>query len=203
MNRTGSAFPSPGLRHRPRRRSSPVGVGRRSVLGRSGFPEPADRPSEQLQLVDGLIGAGLPQFGGPVGGQEDEGNPGGVGFHHSRKQVGDRGAGGGDHRRRMPTDPGDSQRKEARRTLIDEDRHLGPGMVLCSSGQCGGARSGGNGEAGYPSSDQFVHHYGSQSNRRVRTRNIHDYLFYGQAKQGTSVKAKVMEPLYCIICDVG
>ena len=71
-----------------------------AASGTPGVAEPADRPAEQVGLVDGLRGADVLQLGRPVGGDTSSGTRGVVGLDHGRVEL-DRGrAAGGEHDRR-------------------------------------------------------------------------------------------------------
>ena len=51
--------------------------------------EPPDGVAVELELVDGLAGADVAQLWRPIGGQDDQRNPGLVGFDHRRGEVRD------------------------------------------------------------------------------------------------------------------
>ena len=76
---------------------------------------------KQPALVDGLVGTNGLQFGGAVGGNQDQRHAGLIGLDHCRQPVGRGTPGGGDDDDRHPAGLGDAEREECRATFIDDD----------------------------------------------------------------------------------
>ena len=86
----------------------------------------ADVVAEKVQLHGGLVGAGTPQFLGPVGGEDHQRHGSVVGLHDGRQEVPDGGAGGGQHGGRGAGGQGQAKGGEAGGALVDPDQQLHP-----------------------------------------------------------------------------
>ena len=103
---------------RARRQSPQMNERRLLRLGRRGLHEVAHMAAEYPGLVDRLVRVRAPQPVRPVGGQQQEGRLAVRCLHHGRKEVGDRGPRGGDHRNGPPGTLAQSEREERRRPLV-------------------------------------------------------------------------------------
>ncbi len=101
VHRAGQAARRPaGQAPGPTGQRAPVPGHARPGLGHADLAEPAHCVPVQLELVDGLVGAGAAQLGRPVGGQHQQRHPGLVGLDDRGVEVRRGRARGAQHRRR-------------------------------------------------------------------------------------------------------
>ena len=99
-------------------------------------------PEDPL-LIDGLVGAVVDEFGGPVGGEDDERHTGQLRFGHCGPEVRHRGARGHDHRHRSTASLGQPQRHKAEAALVEVEMTAKAGVGGGSHGERGRAGAGG------------------------------------------------------------
>jgi hypothetical protein len=127
------------------------------VEARGGQVEaPADKVSEDVRLVHGLVGAGLAELGGAVGGQQDHGDAVRGGLDDGGEAVGDRGAGGRDPGRRKPRRPRVPERRERRAPLVEVDEATGLLVVRQGGDERCGAGAGGDAEEAHAAADELL-----------------------------------------------
>ncbi len=91
-------------------------------IGDAGVVEPADRPAEEVGLVDGLRGTDVPQLRRPVGGDDDHRDVGEAGLDDRRVEVGRRGPARAEEDGRHAVEPG-AEGDEGRHPLVMDDVH--------------------------------------------------------------------------------
>ena len=127
----------------------PRGFGARSRKGR--VERPADVAAEDAHLVDGLVGSGAAEHGGPIGREQEQGHPGHRCLDHRRQPVRHRGPRGADQGDRPVGGASQSEREEAAGALVEVDVDPDASVPGEGEGDRGGARP--RGDAGVPKAE--------------------------------------------------
>ena len=171
VHRPGRAARGAGRRPPgPAGQRPPVGRLPGAFLRRADLAEPAHRVAVQLDLVDGLVGAGAAQFRRAVRGQHQQRNARLAGLDHRGVEAGRRRPGRADHAHRPAARLGQAQRQVRRRALVDTDVQphipaLRPGEQLHRQRRAPGTRR--EHRIGHPAADQLVGQGDGQRRRRV------------------------------------
>ena len=118
--------PGRGVLERPGRRAEGRLDGTPRVGPGGHVDGEADVVAEQVQLHSGLVGAGPPEFLGPVRRDDHERHRGVVCLHDRRHEVPDGGPGGGEHGRGRAGGQGQAEGGEPGGAFIDPDQQLHP-----------------------------------------------------------------------------
>ncbi|CAM3899424.1 hypothetical protein NOGI109294_17900 [Nocardiopsis gilva] len=135
---------------------SPVGDHARQPLGRADLGEQAHGRSEELDLVDGLVGAGAAQLGWTVGGEHEQRHAALVGLQYRRVEVGRRCARGAHQGDGAPRGACQTEREEGRRALVDADVDPDPGVGDQGEREGRRTRPWRDDGLGQPASGQFI-----------------------------------------------
>jgi hypothetical protein len=136
----------------------------------AGLAEPAHRAAEQLDLVDGLVSAGAPELGRPVGGERQQRHAGLIGLDDRGMEVGRRRARGAQHRCRAPARLGQAEGGKRRGALVDPDVQPHPALPLQVEerhGQRRAPRSRGDHDLAQPAAGQLVAERDAERGGRV------------------------------------
>ena len=155
----------------PAGQRAPVPGQARPGLGHADLAEPAHRVPVQLELVDGLVGAGAAQLGRPVGGQHQQRHAGLVGLDDRGVEVRRGRARGAQHRGGPAAGLGQAQGQERRRPLVDpnvQPQLAALARVEQRQRQRRAARAGGHDGLAKAASPQLIDEHAGQCRRRVR-----------------------------------
>ena len=151
--------------HGGRRRTGPVhglidrGQKRRridAVVRHRQVEAPCCGAAEQVGLVDRLVGAGVAQLRGPVGGQQKQRHAAQARLHRGRQQVGAGRAGSADYGGGNSGGPRGVDGLVAGGTLVDADRHLQLGRAGGRGRERSGAGAGTDPRGAATAADQLV-----------------------------------------------
>ena len=172
MDRTGIAAEPFRGRERPAGHRPPGGVLPGPVVRRADLDEQPHRVAVQLELVDGLVGAGAAQLGRPVGGEQQQRHVRVRRLEHGWVQVGRGRPGGGDDGHRAARGLREPEREEGRGPLVDPDvqpQPPGPVRIVQREREGSRPRSRRQHRLGDPAADQLIDQDAGQRGRRVHT----------------------------------
>ena len=97
--------------------------------------------TEEVTLIDGLVGAALLQPRGSIRRHDDQRQTCALGLEHGRQGVGRRGAGGREHQRRTSRDARDPEAEEGGHTFVDVVVEAQPWLLRRGEHERSGART--------------------------------------------------------------